>query len=278
MNDHEALYPIREISRLTGVTPITLRAWERRYDLIEPVRTDTGHRLYTQDHVDYINQAVELTKQGIPISKVKTVIEERLASRKEISGIGDTDYTSKILDACHKLDYIETQGLVEQMFVDLVELQVKRVIVEVSIQLAGDDLSKEVLWQSVMVPILSARIGQGRRLLDKIGRKNIFLGAIDSKQAVLQRIMASVAIEAGYTPMLGLYTPLDNLIDMVKKLKCEAVLIVAPFIGDEDYQHWIAWAKKHPSIEVFLAIQDDRMVSTTFNFKVVSLFEGKLFD
>ena len=30
----ETLLPIREIARLTGVNPVTLRAWERRYGLV----------------------------------------------------------------------------------------------------------------------------------------------------------------------------------------------------------------------------------------------------
>lgn len=41
----EQLYPIRTVSDLTGVNATTLRAWERRYGLIKPLRTDTGHRL-----------------------------------------------------------------------------------------------------------------------------------------------------------------------------------------------------------------------------------------
>lgn len=36
----EELFPIREVARLTGVNPVTLRAWERRYGLIQPMRTD----------------------------------------------------------------------------------------------------------------------------------------------------------------------------------------------------------------------------------------------
>lgn len=40
--DSEGLYPIREVARLTGINPVTLRAWERRYGLIEPKRTEVG--------------------------------------------------------------------------------------------------------------------------------------------------------------------------------------------------------------------------------------------
>ncbi|MCG6506952.1 MerR family transcriptional regulator, partial [Vibrio parahaemolyticus] len=45
----EKLYAIREVSEITGVKPVTLRAWQRRYNLVQPQRTAKGHRLYT-DH------------------------------------------------------------------------------------------------------------------------------------------------------------------------------------------------------------------------------------
>ena len=35
-------YPIRTVSDLTGVNAVTLRAWERRYGLIRPVRSPGG--------------------------------------------------------------------------------------------------------------------------------------------------------------------------------------------------------------------------------------------
>ncbi len=71
--EQNALYPpIREVARLTGgVNPITLRAWERRYNLIEPVRTESGHRLYTQEHIDFLHETLRLMDEGVPISRLK---------------------------------------------------------------------------------------------------------------------------------------------------------------------------------------------------------------
>jgi MerR family transcriptional regulator, light-induced transcriptional regulator len=40
---------IGELARRSGVSPDLLRAWERRYGLLEPVRTDGGYRLYSRD-------------------------------------------------------------------------------------------------------------------------------------------------------------------------------------------------------------------------------------
>ncbi len=71
------LYPIRTVSNLTGVNPITLRAWERRYGLIKPLRTEKGHRLYTQGDIDLINRVVEVLNKGIAISQVKPYIDQR---------------------------------------------------------------------------------------------------------------------------------------------------------------------------------------------------------
>ncbi|WP_130905178.1 MerR family transcriptional regulator [Pseudomonas sp. Sample_22] len=52
--EQDELFPIREVSRLTGVNPVTLRAWERRYGLIVPTRTASGHRLYSMADVERV--------------------------------------------------------------------------------------------------------------------------------------------------------------------------------------------------------------------------------
>ncbi|OOE97942.1 hypothetical protein BZG79_15885, partial [Salinivibrio sp. MA427] len=37
---------ISQVAEQTGVNPVTLRAWQRRYGLLSPARTAKGHRLY----------------------------------------------------------------------------------------------------------------------------------------------------------------------------------------------------------------------------------------
>ena len=276
MSDPEALYPIREISRLTGVTPITLRAWERRYDLIEPVRTDSGHRLYTQSHVDFINNAVELTKQGIPISKVKAVLEERKASKKTVRASGDVDFVSELVDSCKKCDFIETQQLVEQAFVDLLEEQVNEVLIEVSLQLKNQDSAVKVIWKSVVIPLLSSRIRQGRRLLDKIGRKNIYIHAEKDTLGVIQRIMANLFLHVGFNPMLGCQLEHEEIVELLKKLHCEAIVIIDPDCDKEVFAFWKAWSKQHPSIEFYFATANTTINSTSLNLRVISLGNGAL--
>ena len=68
-------YPIREFSKLTGVNPVTLRAWERRYGIIRPMRTQKGHRYYTDEHVEIVRNILYWIEQGYPIRQVKLLLQ-----------------------------------------------------------------------------------------------------------------------------------------------------------------------------------------------------------
>ncbi|XVO88224.1 MerR family transcriptional regulator [Pseudomonas palleroniana] len=67
--------PIREVARQTGVNPVTLRAWERRYGLIVPQRTPKGHRLFSAEHVQRIHTILTWLNRGVPVSQVKSLID-----------------------------------------------------------------------------------------------------------------------------------------------------------------------------------------------------------
>jgi DNA-binding transcriptional MerR regulator len=74
---NEHLLRIGELSRRTGVTPEVLRAWERRYHLFEPERTDGGFRLYSTSDVVRINTMKRLIGEGVAASE---------AARRVIAG------------------------------------------------------------------------------------------------------------------------------------------------------------------------------------------------
>ncbi len=71
----EETLPIREISRLTGVNSVTLRAWERRYGLIKPLRTHKGHRLYRKEDVELIKKIQAWLARGLAIGKISELLD-----------------------------------------------------------------------------------------------------------------------------------------------------------------------------------------------------------
>lgn len=72
--EREELFPIREVSRVTGVNPVTLRAWERRYGLIQPTRTESGHRLYSMTEIERVRSIVDWIDRGVAVSKVGKIL------------------------------------------------------------------------------------------------------------------------------------------------------------------------------------------------------------
>ena len=62
-------YRIKRVAHLTGINPATLRAWERRYHLISPGRTDSGYRLYSDEDVAMLTRIKQLTDEGLTIGE-----------------------------------------------------------------------------------------------------------------------------------------------------------------------------------------------------------------
>jgi DNA-binding transcriptional MerR regulator len=61
------VYALGAVSEETGVKPATLRAWERRYGLPNPERSEGGHRLYSQRDVDTVKWLVARQHEGMRI-------------------------------------------------------------------------------------------------------------------------------------------------------------------------------------------------------------------
>jgi MerR family transcriptional regulator, light-induced transcriptional regulator len=76
------VFPIRTVSTLTGVNAITLRAWERRYGLVKPVRTPSGHRVYTRADIDNIHGILAMLENGVAIGRVKDALPARATTGK----------------------------------------------------------------------------------------------------------------------------------------------------------------------------------------------------
>lgn len=84
MNAGEMI-PIREVCKVTGVNPVTLRAWERRYGLITPHRTEKGHRLYTAANIRQIQDILLWLSRGVTVSQVKPLLDSPIPTENDLS-------------------------------------------------------------------------------------------------------------------------------------------------------------------------------------------------
>jgi len=72
-------FPIRILSGKTGVPSATIRAWERRYNILPAHRTASGHRYYNDDDALYVQQLLARMEQGKTISKAIREVDAWLA-------------------------------------------------------------------------------------------------------------------------------------------------------------------------------------------------------
>ncbi len=73
-------HPIRVVAERTGLTPATLRAWERRYNAIKPGRSEAGQRLYSDSDLERLRCLRRLTKAGRSISLVASLSDEEASA------------------------------------------------------------------------------------------------------------------------------------------------------------------------------------------------------
>jgi DNA-binding transcriptional MerR regulator len=78
MQQASVAYPIRAVSLMTGVSIDTLRAWERRYRAVTPVRDGRG-RVYTDADVRRIKLLRDAVGNGHAIGRVAAMTDEQLA-------------------------------------------------------------------------------------------------------------------------------------------------------------------------------------------------------
>ncbi|MCT8138860.1 MerR family transcriptional regulator [Anaerobacillus sp. CMMVII] len=76
MADDKAKYNIKAISNMLGIQPGTLRAWERRYNIIEPIRNESGHRLYSDEHLAILRWLLDKVNKGFTIGQAVGLLEK----------------------------------------------------------------------------------------------------------------------------------------------------------------------------------------------------------
>lgn len=72
------LYKIADLEHLSGIKAHTIRIWEKRYNLIEPIRTDTNYRRYNDDQVKKLLNVTTLLSKGYKISQLAELKEREI--------------------------------------------------------------------------------------------------------------------------------------------------------------------------------------------------------
>ena len=104
-----------------------LRAWERRYRVVSPTRTDGGQRLYSDLDVERLLRLRRLTEQGhaigriasLPLPELVRLEEEAPADTLETASAGAAEAATAALQATRRFDDLELQAVLERAAVTL---------------------------------------------------------------------------------------------------------------------------------------------------------------
>lgn len=78
MNNIKNAFSIKDLENLTGIKAHTIRIWEKRYNLLEPMRTETNIRIYDTENLQKLLNINLLHKYGYKISNISKLSEEKI--------------------------------------------------------------------------------------------------------------------------------------------------------------------------------------------------------
>jgi DNA-binding transcriptional MerR regulator/methylmalonyl-CoA mutase cobalamin-binding subunit len=108
-NGDRPRHPIRVVSRRTGLTPALLRAWEKRYGVVSPSRSEGGQRLYSDADVHRLSLLHRVVEEGRAISQVAPL------SVEELEELAQEDQVERVVPpAPESLQVVSVAGILDQ--------------------------------------------------------------------------------------------------------------------------------------------------------------------
>jgi len=84
-----AAYSINDLEKITGIKAHTIRIWEKRYEVVQPLRTPTNIRFYSENDLIRLLNISTLNKQGFRISEIVAMSPDEIAGKiSEFSSSG----------------------------------------------------------------------------------------------------------------------------------------------------------------------------------------------
>ncbi len=258
-------YSIKDLENYTSIKAHTLRIWEQRYGLLEPKRTDSNIRYYSEDDLKKILNVNLLYTNGLKISKIAKLSEDEILEhvRELIDERAEKDQPEihPFMLAITEMDPDQIHDLLNKNYAEkgMVELY-NSLLIPVLMRI-GElwqvntlSIAHEHLFSNVLRAFLIVRISK----LDKPkeGSKNaiLFLPGHEEHELSLlfyHYILKSSGVNCIY---LGAKVPLDDLKSSVVSMKPDVV--ISNLIAKMDEKEVIAMFKE---MEEFIPLKKVRI-------------------
>jgi len=218
----ETTYPLRAAAKLTGLSPELLRAWERRYGVVEPIRTPGGTRRYRAADLERLQLVKSVVDAGHRIGRVARLEMTELAKLVSETRPTRGDGLDTALDAIDRLDDQEVQRLLSIQMSTMGPVRFAR---DFALPLARQVGER---WENGRMSIASEHLATGvlRSLLgssmvptaaSRLGPTIVFATPAGERHEIGLQAAALTAMGAGaHSIYLGAEVPIDELLQAVK--------------------------------------------------------------
>lgn len=263
-------YPIRAVSRMTGVSIDTLRAWERRYAAVTPVRDDRG-RVYTDADVRRITLLRDAVEGGHAIGRAAAMSNEQLqalaaapkafappAAERTPPAVIETD---TIIGALERFDAAAVEGELARAAALLRPLELLQSVIVPVLREVGERwhngrgrIAHEHMLSAAVRNVLGALL----RVHQKAGVPDTVLFATPSgERHEFGTLGAALLAAAGGLGIvyLGPDMPADDIVAVTAAVPLEAVVLGVTTLADAsrvDKELTLLARRLPPSVELWL--------------------------
>jgi len=238
-------YSLGATSRLTGVSPALMRAWEKRYGAVSPQRTPGGTRRYHSADVERLRLLRALVDAGERIGRVAALDMHELQRRAEALSRPVAPPLEAVLLALERLDGAEVERLLSLQLASLGPLRFATDFALPLAQAIGER------WVSARLSIAAEHLATAalRSLLGSAlrptptaipGPRIVFATPEGERHELGLLVAALVSIHASAVPIfLGADLPLDELASAAAASGADAIALGIAALSTEAAQPWL---------------------------------------
>lgn len=228
INNIKTVFSIKDLENLSGIKAHTIRIWEKRYNILEPMRTDTNIRLYNVHNLQKLLNITLLHDYGYKISKIATYPEEKIPqlvreiiSKKNSQNYAITSFKMAMMNFDQELFFTTFDWLIsEKTFSEVFKDHFLPLLKELgllwqseTISPANEHFMSHLIKQKILIYTESLQILKPTRT-DRVFVLSLPLNEIH--QIGLLYLQYEILLKGYKTIYLGESMPIENLNDLTK--------------------------------------------------------------
>lgn len=224
-------YPVRVAASMTGLKPELIRAWETRYDAVQPDRTEGGSRRYSDEDLHRLRLLRDVVDAGHRIGRIAHLSPEELSALLPDPVGVESDPVERIIAVAERLDSTEVRRLLGE---DLSRLGPTAFATNIALPLLVEVGSRwergglGVTVEHLITAILRSMLLSNFETADETSGspKALFATPSGEPHDVGTMAAALVATRAGAeVAFLGADVPADDLVDGVKNSRASILVL-----------------------------------------------------